>query len=219
MRALLPVAFLFAAGCATHEQSLPTPGQRWDALHEFQHLQGVFRAQYSGHHEFDFPDHGRVTVREISLDGFPGHTYVRCRFHYQNRTPKPVVQSWVSLDVLDADGKVVATDSVNLVMWTSSAIDRGSYYAEELRTQTHGAHLREGWSWRIRCHARQEQTDEPLDPPVQEYQGRPWSAPMWIQDPDWAEYQWRAQMLQGLHNQASAADANRAQALRNLESR
>jgi hypothetical protein len=36
---------------------------------------------------------------------------------------------------------------------TIEPILNGSYYADELRTKTHDAHLQPGWSWRITCRA------------------------------------------------------------------
>lgn len=184
-RSLAAAACLFAAACATPVELSRPRNVREDALHELQLLQGVFRTQYTGTHVFDFEGHGRVTIREISLDGFPGNTYVRCRFHYQNRTAKPVVQSWVSLDVIDADGRIVGTQSCHLVMPTSSAIDRGSYYSDELRTPTYDAHLQAGWSWRIRCQSDLQQPEEPLDPPVPEWQPRQSLPPFYIKDRNW----------------------------------
>lgn len=187
-RHLVTVGLLLAAGCATTGETATTLDRPNFALQEFQLLQGVFRTQYSGKHVFDFPNDGRVTVREISLDGFPGNTYVRCRFHYQNRTTRPVMQTWVSLDVLDADGRVAETRSCHLVMPTSTAIDRGSYYSDEVRTPTRDAHLKPGWSWRIRCQSDHLQADEPLDPPVPEWQPRD-SGPIRIKDWSWPYYQ------------------------------
>lgn len=184
-------ACLFAGACATTSSKPPAGWSRLHELQEFQLLQAVFREQYSGRHVFDFEGHGRVTVREISLDGFPGHSYVRCRFHYQNRTAAPVMQAWVSLDVLDADGQVAGTQTVRLVMPTSTAIARGSYFSEELRTMTNGAHLRPGWTWRLRCVSDAEEADEPLDPPVQEWQPRR-HEPFLIQDRNWPYPTWYA---------------------------
>ncbi len=122
-----------------------------------------------------------MTVREISLDGFPGGTYLRCRFHYQNRTDKPVVQAWVSLDVLDAEKNPVATQTAHCIVPIPVPIARGSYYSDELRPPTFGVHLQPGWSWRIRCVADLEQPDEPLNPPVPERTLQQ-SAPMYIKD-------------------------------------
>jgi hypothetical protein len=175
-RLILPLLLLTTA-CVTTVNREPQPGvaggehQLEAELRTFQAAQRVFRAQNIGQHQFDFSGHGRVTVREILLEGFPGGAYLKCRFHYQNRTTKPVVQSWVSLDVLDADGQIVSSQSCHLVVPTPMPIARGSYYAEELRAPTYKAHLKEGWSWRIRCDAELEQPEEPLDPPVK--RGRP----------------------------------------------
>jgi hypothetical protein len=183
-RHLTTSVFLLAAGCATTGESSPRRDPQREALYRFQAEQEVFRAQYTGTHVFDFEGHGRVTVREISLDGFPGNTYLRCRFHYQNRTDKPVMQSWVCLDVLDAKGRVTGSRACHLVMPTSTAIDRGSYFSDELRTPTGNAHLQAGWSWRIRCQSDQQQPEEPLDPPIPE-PPRIDPSPIYIKDPSW----------------------------------
>ena len=169
-RTLTALPLLLAVACAT-----PVAVQRPDhvlqkELAEFQLAQQVFREQNMGVHQFDFEGHGRVTVREITLDGFPGSTYLRCRFHYQNRTKKPVVQSWVSLDVLDADCRIVSTQSCHLIVPVPIPIARGSYYSDELRTPTYDVHMKEGWSWRIRCVADLETEEEPLNPPVEDQQ-------------------------------------------------
>lgn len=137
-------------------------------LHQFQLDQQVFREQNVAPIQFDFPGQGRVVVREISLDGYPGNTYVRCSFTYQNRTDKPVVQSWIMLDVLDPKGRTVATQATVAIMPIIMPIGRGAYFADELRTQTYGVHAEPGWSWRIRCVAQQEKDEEPLDPPAPE---------------------------------------------------
>ncbi|MGC6487016.1 MAG: hypothetical protein ACON4Z_05195 [Planctomycetota bacterium] len=151
-------------------------------LREFQRAQQVFREQNIGTHQFDFEGHGRVTVREILLEGFPGGAYLKCRFHYQNRTPKPVVQSWVSLDVLDNEGRIVSSQSCHLVVPSPQPIGRGSYYADELRTPTYAVHLQDGWGWRIRCDAELVEPEEPLDPPVERTEGRRLSAPVIIRN-------------------------------------
>jgi hypothetical protein len=183
-RIAVAAAFLLAAACATPVEMGRSRDHREQALRAFQDDQAVFRSQYTGRHQFDFDGHGRVTVRDISLDGFPGNTYVRCRFHYQNRTRTPVVQTWISLDILDADGGVVASQSVRLVMPTSTAIARGSYFSEELRTPTYDAHREPGWSWRIRCQSDPEVAEEPLDPPVPEQYTREPSTFL-IKDRNW----------------------------------
>src|SRR5690606_20613372 len=165
---------LLAAACAT-PVTVELPDHEQHALRvelqDFQAAQQVFREQNMGVHQFDFEGHGRVTVREITLDGFPGCTYLKCRFHYQNRTIKPVVQSWVSLDVLDSEGRIVSTQSCHLIVPVPIPIARGSYYSDELRTPTYDAHLKEGWAWRIRCVSDLEKQDEPLNPPVEKPAG------------------------------------------------
>ena len=170
---LPPVALLsfLAAACATPVGTERPEHSLQLELREFQGLQQVFREQNTTPIDFDFPDDGRVTVREVSLDGWPGSAYVRCRFHYQNRTEKPVVQSWVVLDVLDAEGRLVASQASVCIVPHPIAIARGSYFADELRTQTFGAHLQPEWSWRIRCFSQLEEDEEPLTPPAPERTG------------------------------------------------
>ena len=167
----LALPLLLSAACATPVTVTPTDHALKAELQHFKSTQQVFREQNSGVHKFDFEGHGRVTVREITLDGFPGSTYLKCRFHYQNRTRKPVVQSWVSLDVLDAEGRIVSTQSCHLIVPVPIPIARGSYYSDELRTPTYDAHMKEGWSWRIRCVSDLEAEEEPLNPPVKKPAG------------------------------------------------
>jgi hypothetical protein len=152
-------------------------------MREFRVAQRVFREQNMGLHKFDFEGHGRVTVRDISLGGFPGRSFVKCRFHYQNRTMSPIVQSWVSLDVLDADGRMISTQKCHMIVPVPIPIARGSYVSDELRTPTYGAHLREGWTWRIRCVSDHEEEEEPLNPPVKRPSGvKRLSAPVIIKN-------------------------------------
>ena len=171
---------LLACACASPVAiERPAPEQELELL-EFQAAQRVFREQVTVPQVFDFPGQGTVTVRQISLDGFPGNTYVRCRFHLQNRTEKPIVQSWVSLDVLDNEGKLVASQATVCIVPHPVAIARGSFFADELRTQTFDAHLQAGWSWRIRCTSQLEEEEVPLVPPVPE-RGNGQPAPVIIQ--------------------------------------
>jgi hypothetical protein len=178
--ALLLLSLTLGTSCAHHAPSAssgtslaPPAEHALEAeLRDFQEAQRVFRERNMGMHDFDFEGQGRVTVREILLEGFPGGAYLKCRFHFQNRTSKPVVQSWVCLDVLDAAGRLVSSQTCHLVVPTPAPIARGSYYADELRTPTYDAHLKEGWTWRIRCDSELEEPEEPLDPPVRRADGR-----------------------------------------------
>lgn len=154
------------AACAT-----PSPGDGYAhslelELYDLQTSQRVFREQNTVPQVFNFEGHGRVTVREITLDGFPGNTYLRCRFHYENRTKKPVVQSWVMLDVLNPKGELVSSQATVCIVPHPMPIGRGEFVMDELRTRTYGAHLEEGWAWRIRCVAELQEPVEPLDPPA-----------------------------------------------------
>jgi hypothetical protein len=94
------------------------------------------------------------------------------------------MQAWVSLDVLDGDNRVVATQSCRLILPTSTAIARGAYFSEELRTPTYDAHLQPNWSWRIRLSTDAVPAEEPLDPPVPEWQPRQFP-PLYIKDRNW----------------------------------
>jgi hypothetical protein len=182
MRHLTSAAFLVVAACATPVADGSSAAARQLELREFQRAQQVFREENSGSFQFDFPGHGRVTVREITLDGFPGSTYLLCRFHYQNRTEQPVVQTWVSLDVLDAENNVAGSQTCHCIVPVPIPIAREAYYSDELRVDTGGVHLKPGWKWRIRCVSDLEQADEPLNPPVPERQVLP---PMQIKDRNW----------------------------------
>ena len=169
LRLLLGSALLLAAACATSSENV-RPGQaQLDELDQLRAMQHVFRQQNTTPVDFNFPKDGRVTVREVSLEGWPGGEYVKCRFHYQNRTKTPIVKAWVSLDVLNARDEIVSSQAVNCIIPIPLPIERGAYYSDELRTPTYGAHLQRGWKWRIRCTAVPETEEEPLDPPVEEY--------------------------------------------------
>ena len=161
-----------ASACATRVATTRPVRSGEQEFLQLQVTQRVFREQNTVPQSFDFPGHGRVTVREITLDGFPGNTYLRCRFHYENRTDEPIVQAWVMLDVVAPNGRLVASQATACIMPIPMAVARGAYVADELRVQTHGVHLQPGWSWRIRCVA-ERYIDDPLDPPVQESQWPP----------------------------------------------
>lgn len=155
--ALFPI--LLAQGCAEMHPAGEYYPELQRMLDQFRVEQQNF-AQTEPQTHWSFPGAGDVTVREISLDGYPGNTYVRCRFLYQNTTGKPVNRSWVSLDVLDAEGQMVSSQVSVLIIPVPMPIAAGSYFADELRTQTRGAHLRPGWSWRITCRSEFEQPEE-----------------------------------------------------------
>lgn len=161
-----------ASACATPvATSRPQRSGEGDLL-RLQATQRVFREQNTVPQQFDFPGQGRVVVREITLDGFPGNTYLRCRFHYENRTDEPIVQAWVMLDVIAPSGRLVASQATACILPVPMNVERGAFVADELRVQTHGVHLQEGWSWRVRCVAERLQYD-PLDPPAAEAQWPP----------------------------------------------
>lgn len=182
LRPRLTLLLLSLVAACQSPSTIERPGAEHEAeLARLREIQADFRGKFVGTHTFDYEGHGRVTVREITLDGFPGNEYVRCRFEYQNRTDKPVVQTWVSLDVLDAKGRIVATQSAHLLVPIPIPIARGRHVSDELRTPTYGAHLQEGWSWRIRCVSELEEPEEPLDPPAPDPQHRE-VPPMTIKD-------------------------------------
>lgn len=180
-RHLVVGPLLFTAACAISRREHRSGEVHMAELEQLRAAQQVFREQNTTPVDFDFEGNGRVTVREISLDGWPGGEYLRCRFHYQNRTKAPVVKAWVSLDVVDGKGETVSSQAVNCIVPVPMPIARGSYYSDELRTPTYGAHLQPGWSWRIRCIAVPETAEEPLDPPVPERLPRQ-SPPMTIKN-------------------------------------
>lgn len=167
-QSLVVATLLFTAACAISRRNERSGDAHYAELDQLRAAQQVFREQNTAPMDFDFEGNGRVTVREVSLEGWPGGEYVKCRFHYQNRTKTPVVKAWVSLDVLDNQGRVVSSQAVNCLVPIPMPIARGAYYSDELRTPTYGAHLQTGWQWRIRCIAVPETEDEPLDPPAPE---------------------------------------------------
>ena len=66
--------FALSALVAACAQSPPPPRvghELENALRTFQAAQERFRAGVDVPQTFDFPGHGKVTVREVSLDGYP----------------------------------------------------------------------------------------------------------------------------------------------------
>jgi hypothetical protein len=132
LRRRLPLACLAFAACASSIE-VERPEHAAEAeLRQFQQSQDLFRQQNTVPMVFDFAGHGRVTVREITMDGFPGNTYLRCRFHYQNRTDKPVVQAFVSLDIVDAENRVRSSQTCHCIIPFPEPMERGAWYAARL---------------------------------------------------------------------------------------
>lgn len=155
MRSLLAASLCFlSTACATGSGEEPEGNAYPALLASMQNLQTEqkrFAAATQLPQTIDFGTDGRVVVRQLSLDGYPGNSYVRCRFHFQNNTGRPVVRSVISLDVLDSKGELVASQSSVCIFPTPRAIHDGTFFADELRTQTHGVHESAGWSWRLSC--------------------------------------------------------------------
>jgi len=134
------------------------------AMRELTAEQRRFQAATPLPQKFDYPGNGRVTVRQIGLEGYPGNSYVRARWTYQNNTGRPVLRALIGLDVLDPDGRLVASKVSVCIFPSPRPIYDGTFYADELRTQTHDVHLQPGWSWRITCRA--EYFDDFDEPPT-----------------------------------------------------
>lgn len=154
------VLLLAAASCTTsNAHPLDPYPELKQAMAEFKVQQADFNQRLELPKNYDFPGAGRVSVRQLSLEGYPGNTYVRCRFTYQNTTGKPIMHATVSLDVLNAAGKVVARQSSVCIVPTAVPIAEGSLFSDELRTRTLDAHLLPGWSWRITCRPQFEEPE------------------------------------------------------------
>ena len=155
---LLLVLSLFVAACATSEPVISAYPELAQAMRDLEDEQKRFNTTLVLPKKFVFPGNGEVIVRDVSLDGYPGNTYVRARWSWQNTTGRPVVRSLVSLDVLDGQGHVVASKVSVCIFPAVRMLEDATYFTDELRTQTHGVHMQEGWSWRITC--RSEFVDE-----------------------------------------------------------
>ncbi len=164
---LLPAAtmVLVLGSCQTQSEPLRSAyPELAAAMRDLEAAQRGFEAATQLPQRFDFEGHGRVQLTDLALDGYPGNTYVRARWHYQNTTGKPVICAHVGLDVLDADGNVVARKVSVCIFPTPRLLHDGTYFADELRTQTHGVHNHAGWSWRITCRAEFFDEDEAYQP-------------------------------------------------------
>lgn len=152
-------ALLICTACATGDSiSLSAYPDLVVAMRELQREQERFTASTVVPRTFDFPGHGRVTVRQVELEGYPGNTYVKCRWHYINNTGRPVLRAVVGLDVLDGEGRLVASKVSVCVFPSDWPVHDGTFFSDELRTRTFDVHLQPGWSWRITC--RSEYLDE-----------------------------------------------------------
>lgn len=144
---------LLAAACTAPHESLSAYPDLMVAMRELEAEQKRFAAGVRVPEKREFPGHGQVTIRQLSLEGYPGNTYVKCRWHYQNNTGKPVSRAFVTLDVLDGEQHVVASQTCVCIFPGIRPIEEGTFYADELRTQTRGVHVQPGWSWRLSCTA------------------------------------------------------------------
>jgi len=115
--------------------------------------------------EFEFADHGTVTVHRWELVGWPGDVYVQADLTYENTTDQPVGSAFVWLDVLDHSGEIVGSTAVRMLSPLGFAFWPGHTYTTQIRARTNGVHLdEEGWNWTIACDAPVEQ--DPGEKPV-----------------------------------------------------
>ena len=122
-----------------------------------------------------FPGHGEITVGDWKLEGYPGNTYVRARFTYENTTGRQVDWVRVWLTVMDAEGVMVARQPTELFMPMDLPFNPGTLFADELRTPTLDVHRdRRGWQWALGCEA--VFTDG--EPAVTNYPAGAWSPPV-----------------------------------------
>jgi hypothetical protein len=161
--ALVLLCLLPACASPTNSSVSRTyPADQMAQMRDLKREQARFDAAKALPQKLEFAGQGQITITQLSLDGFPDNVYVRARWHYQNNTGKPVVRAIVSLDVLDADSKVVSSTNAHCIFPTIQPIYEGTFYSDELRTNTHGAHLHPGWSWRMTCKA-EYQDEEALE--------------------------------------------------------
>lgn len=170
------VACVWLAACAA--PPAPPPAQViWmeQAWQELDAAKAAAALEASGEPRVaHFPGHGEITVRDWALEGFPGHTWVRARFTYENTTGRPIDYVTVWLTVMDADGRPVARQSTDLFMPTGLALAAGSLFADELRAQTRDVHRDpQGWKWALGCEAV-FMDGAPADTA---YPGEPWVSP------------------------------------------
>lgn len=116
--------------------------------------------------EFEFEGHGKVTVTNWSLTGWPGEVYVNADVRYENTTDQPVTHAIVWLEVLDANGNVVGSTAQRLFNPMGYSLWPGSFHSgATLRAPTNGIHLDPaGWQWGVACTAQHD--DDPGTRPV-----------------------------------------------------
>jgi hypothetical protein len=155
------LAAALGAACVSDHDLLSNYPELQVAFHDLQARQKQFAEDTRVPQTLDFKGMGTVTIRHLSLDGYPGNTYLRCRFHYTNTTGKPVAFAKVALEVLNGRGQLVAGQTSTCIFPSIRPIYQGTFFSDELRTKTMDAHLEPGWSWRITCRAEFEEPDSP----------------------------------------------------------
>lgn len=164
------------AACAAQRQPLPLEviwvEQAWSDLDAAK--EAAAREAAGEPRVVHFPGHGEITVREWALEGYPGNTWVRARFTYENTTGRAIDYVSVWLTVMDSEGVPVARQSTDLFMPTGLGMNPGTLFADELRTQTRDVHRKpDGWKWSLGCEAV-FLDGEPADAP---YPAEPWVTP------------------------------------------
>ena len=99
----------------------------------------------------EFVDAGTMFVWRHSLDGGPGWEHLRASYTYRNTTDKKFDWIRVWCEVLDRDGRIVNRGEEILMHPLGYAMDPGDTHSDTIKVPTKGAHMREGWSWRIGC--------------------------------------------------------------------
>jgi hypothetical protein len=147
--AVLPLVFVF--GCATSQEPMPASvAARERAWQELDRVKAELWERNFEPVEFDLAGEGHVRVRQWFLEGGPGWEYVRARFTWQNTTGRPIDEAIVTLVVRNHDGTRQTAGKVRLVHPWGLTLNPGTFFAQEVRTQTHGIHWDpQGWTWEI----------------------------------------------------------------------
>ena len=72
---------LLAAACTAPHESLSAYPDLLVAMRELEAEQKRFAANVHVPEKREFPGHGQVTIRQLSLEGYPGNTYEIGRAH------------------------------------------------------------------------------------------------------------------------------------------